>query len=88
MTTVDFYYSIGSRYSYLASSQIAALERETGCRVVWHPLNSTTLISRRGANPFEGPPVSGQYDWSYRERDAKRWAALLRDYLQSRASTG
>jgi len=30
---VDFYYAIGSRYSYLASTQIARLERETGCRV-------------------------------------------------------
>lgn len=37
---VDFYYSIGSRYSYLASTQIAALEKETGCRVAWYPVNS------------------------------------------------
>ncbi len=78
MTTVNFYYSIGSRYSYLAASQIARLEHDTGCRVVWHPLNSTTLIPRRGTNPFEGAPVSAQYEWSYREQDAKRWAALYR----------
>src|SRR6476660_1441910 len=74
--TVDFYYSIGSRYSYLAASQIDALERDTGCHVEWHPLNSHALITGSGRNPFDGAPVSGQYDWSYRERDARRWAAF------------
>ena len=74
--TVHFYYSIGSRYSYLASSRIAALAQEFECRVEWHPLNSVALIARRERDPFEGAPVSGQYDWSYRERDAARWAAL------------
>ena len=76
MLIVHFYYSIGSRYSYLASTQISALERDTGCRVEWHPLNSVALIARRDRDPFEGAPVSGQYDWTYRERDAARWAAL------------
>lgn len=76
MTTVHFYYSIGSRYSYLASSQIAALKRDFKCNVEWHPLNSGLLIARRTHNPFEGAPVSGQYDWTYRQRDAERWAAL------------
>jgi len=76
METVHFYYSIGSRYSYLASTQIAALERDTGCKVQWHPLNSVALIARRDRDPFAGAPVSGQYDWTYRERDAARWAAL------------
>ena len=74
--TVHFYYSIGSRYSYLASTQIAALERDAACRIEWHPLNSVALIARRERDPFAGDPVSGQYDWTYRERDAARWAAL------------
>ena len=76
MTQVDFYYSLGSRYSYLAATQIDALEEETGCRVVWQPLNGVTLAMRRGPNPFEGTPISIQYEWSYREEDAQRWAAL------------
>lgn len=76
MKTVNFYYSIGSRYSYLAATQIEALERETGCRVRWRPLNSLTLIARCGRDPFRGLPISGQYDWKYRESDAKRWAAF------------
>lgn len=71
---VRFYYSIGSRYSYLASTQLGKLERETGCEVVWRPLHSLDLYRLRGISPFEGEPVSGQYDWDYRRQDAKRWA--------------
>ena len=72
---VCFYYSAGSRYSYLASTQLDALERRTGCEVIWHPLYSVDLYRLRGANPFEGEPVSGQYDWDWRRKDAERWAA-------------
>ena len=71
---VRFYFSVGSRYSYLASTQLDALERETGFEVEWHPLYSVDLYRLRGANPFEGGPVSGQYDWGWRRRDAERWA--------------
>lgn len=75
MATIDFYYSIGSRYAYLASTQLAALEGE-GHEVVWRPLNSRALVARRGHDPFAGEPVSGQYDWDYRKLDAQRWARL------------
>ncbi len=87
--TVDFFYGLGSRYSYLAATQMAALEAETGCRVRWRPLSSVDLMARRGQSPFAGPPVSGQpvsgqpvsgqpvsgqYDWAYRQYDAECWA--------------
>ena len=71
---IDFYYGLGSRYSYLASTQIARLEADTGCRVRWRPLYSGDLFAARGADPFQGAPLSGQYDWAYRRRDAEAWA--------------
>ncbi len=73
-TVVDFYYGLGSRYSYLAATQIGALEAETGCQVAWRPLSSGDLMAARGHNPFHGEPGSGQYDWTYRQRDAEAWA--------------
>jgi 2-hydroxychromene-2-carboxylate isomerase len=72
--TIRFYYSVGSRYSYLASTQLGELERATGCKVVWRPLHSVDLYQLRGISPFEGEPVSGQYDWDYRRQDAECWA--------------
>jgi 2-hydroxychromene-2-carboxylate isomerase len=71
---VDFFYGLGSRYSYLASTQIAQLEAETGCRVRWRPLYSADLFSLRAADPFQGKPASGQYAWQYRRFDAACWA--------------
>ena len=72
---VEFFYGIGSRYSYLASTQLKRLAAETGCHFRWRPLFSGDLFAARGRDPFAGPPVSGQYDWGYRRRDAARWAA-------------
>lgn len=81
---IDFYYSIGSRYSYLASTQIDALKQETGCDVEWHPINSVRLINQRESSPFDGI-ISGQYNWTYRELDAQRWAKLYGvPYLEPR----
>jgi 2-hydroxychromene-2-carboxylate isomerase len=74
--TVDFFLGLGSRYSYLAASQVERIEAKYDCRFLWKPLASGALMDRRGANPFRGAPLSGQYDWSYREYDAKGWASL------------
>lgn len=76
--TVDFYYSLGSRYSYLAATQIARIERDTGAVFDWRPLQSGRLMARGGGDPFAGEPLSGQYDWGYRRRDAEAWAAYYR----------
>jgi 2-hydroxychromene-2-carboxylate isomerase len=75
LTVVDFYLGLGSRYSYLAASQVDRLEAQYGCRFAWKPIASGTLIDRRGDNPFRRPDGVGQYDRSYREYDAKAWAA-------------
>ncbi len=72
--TVEFFYGIGSRYSYLAATRIAALEAETGCTDKWRPIHSADLIVANGADPFDGGEVSGQYGWPYRRHDAENWA--------------
>ncbi len=72
--TVDFYYGLGSRYSYLASTQLERIAAATGCRFEWHPVASGALMGLRGGRPFHGEPVSGQYEWPYRRRDAEAWA--------------
>lgn len=72
--TVEFFFSPGSRYSYLAASQISSLEADTGCTVEWRPVNGVDIRRLRGRDPFAGDLVSGQYDWNYRRTDAQRWA--------------
>ena len=82
---VRFFFGLGSRYSYLASTQIAALEKDTGCAVAWLPMASGALMAHRGQNPFaarnaagnwSGVSVSEQYNEQYRRTDLVRWAKL------------
>jgi 2-hydroxychromene-2-carboxylate isomerase len=72
--TIEFFYGIGSRYSYLASTQMEQLARDTGATVRWRPLYSRVLMEWRGMDPFKGAPASGQYETAYRTRDVMRWA--------------
>jgi 2-hydroxychromene-2-carboxylate isomerase len=71
---IDFFYGIGSRYSYLASSQMEQLEHNASATVRWRPLYSRLLMERHGMDPFKGPPASGQYEPAYRTRDVALWA--------------
>ncbi len=71
---VLFFFGIGSRYSYLAATQVPRLAAETGARFVWRPLYSGELIQRAGPDPFAAGARRGQYDSAYRTQDATRWA--------------
>jgi 2-hydroxychromene-2-carboxylate isomerase len=74
MRTVRFFFGIGSRYSYLAATQVPQLARETGARFDWRAVNSAELIGGAGPDPFRAENRRGQYDGAYRTRDATRWA--------------
>ena len=72
---LTYYFSTGSRYSYLSMSQMPRIEQRYGVSFRWVPVNGKRIRALRGADPFKGPPQSGQYDWAYREADARAWAA-------------
>ena len=73
MPVVDAYLGLGSRYSYLASTQLDRLAEETGASFNWIPIFSEELRAP-DRDPFKGPPISGQYEWFYRRQDAEAWA--------------
>ena len=74
MEEVEFFFGLGSRYSYLAFTQIARIEAAHSCTFNLQPIGTGELLNLRGASPFEGVPLSGQYEWGYRRRDAAAWA--------------
>ena len=74
MEEVEFFFGLGSRYSYLAFTQIARIEAAYSCTFNLQPIGSGELMHLRGTSPFQGPPSSGQYEWDYRRRDAEAWA--------------
>jgi len=75
---VEFFFGLGSRYSYLAFTQMARIEAMYSCTFNLQPLGSEELLKLRGASPFQGAPLSGQYEWDYRRLDAAAWAEYYR----------
>lgn len=71
---VTFYYSIGSRYSYLASTRIELVASRNACTVNWVPVDGFELRSLSSSEPFRGEAPSGQYRSPFREQDIAAWA--------------
>lgn len=65
---VLFFFGPGSRYSYLAATQIPTICARSGARFRWAPVLSSDLVARTG-----GSPRSPQ-DPSYRTTDVERWS--------------
>jgi 2-hydroxychromene-2-carboxylate isomerase len=78
MQQVEFFFGLGSRYSYLAFTQVVRIEALYSCTFSLQPIGSGELLNLRGASPFRGAPLSGQYEWDYRRRDAVAWAEYYR----------
>jgi len=70
---VDAYLGLGSRYSYLASTQLERIAADTGVTFNWIPIVSSEMFPP-GRGPFDGKPISQVYDVRYREADARAWA--------------
>jgi 2-hydroxychromene-2-carboxylate isomerase len=74
LATVQFFFGIGSRCSYLAATQLQRLAAETGAHFIWRAVYSPDLIAKAGPDPFAAAVRRGQYSPTYRTQDATRWA--------------
>ena len=73
---VTYYFSTGSRYSYLSMARVPMLERRHGIEFDWVPVNGKRLRALRDADPFHGAPLSSQYELPYREADSRAWESM------------
>ena len=64
----DFFYDLGSPYSYLASTRLAGIEQRTGARACLLPI---TLGGLRKATGHQLPPPQ---QLKYMSEDTARWA--------------
>ena len=76
--TIDFWFSIGSTYTYLSVMRLAEIERATGVRFNWRPFNVRTIMLEQNNRPFVGKPVKTAYMWRDIERRAERYGLLIR----------
>jgi 2-hydroxychromene-2-carboxylate isomerase len=70
---IDFWYSIGSTYSYLTVMRLADVGRSFGVRFRWRPFNVRHVMVAQNNIPFKDKPVKAAYMWRDIERRAPRY---------------
>jgi len=70
---VEFFFDYGSPFSYLADTQLAALERRTGATIVYRPMLLGAVLKETGnASPIT-VPAKGRYMGVELHRWARRY---------------
>ena len=71
---IDFWFAIGSTYTYLAASRIDAIEAASGVTFRWRPFDIRHVLTQHNNNkPYPDASDKAAYVW----RDIERWAALI-----------
>lgn len=72
MNRIDFWFSIGSTYSYLTVMRLDGIAERAGVEFVWRPFNVRVIMVEQNNIPFTNKPVKTAYMW----RDIERRASL------------
>ena len=73
MPEIDFWYSIGSTYSFLTIKRLDNWCIEHDAKINWRPFNVRTVMSEQQNIPFAGKPVKSAYMWRDIERRAAKY---------------
>ena len=73
MAKIDFWFSIGSTYSYLTILRLAQVEAAAGVEFRWRPFNVRHVMVEQNNIPFKDKPVKAAYMWRDIERRAERY---------------
>ena len=78
MSQIDFWYSIGSTYSYLTVMRLPEVERAAGIKVRWRPFDVRHVMVEQNNIPFKDKPMKTAYMWRDLERRAGRYGLAPR----------
>lgn len=71
---IDFWFTMGSTYSFLSVMGLAELEQSTAIRFRWRPFHLLAILQEMKHVPFADKPTKLGYMW----RDVERRAAMYR----------
>lgn len=71
--TIDFWFMIGSTYTYLTVSRLRQVEAATGIRFRWRPFNVRAIMQEMNNIPFATKPIKLAYMWRDVERRASKY---------------
>jgi 2-hydroxychromene-2-carboxylate isomerase len=69
---IDFWFTMGSTYSYLSVMRLGEIERAGGIRFRWRPFHLLVILQEMNHVPFADKPQKSAYMW----RDIERRAAM------------
>ena len=69
---IEFWFSIGSTYTYLTVMRLDIIEKNSGVTFEWKPFSVRALMQEMNNVPFKGKPVKEKYMWRDLERRARR----------------
>jgi 2-hydroxychromene-2-carboxylate isomerase len=70
--SIDFWFSIGSTYTYLSVMRLPEIARTTGIRFVPRPFSVRAIMREMDNIPFANKPAKAAYMWRDIERRAAR----------------
>ena len=70
--TIDFFFTMGSTYTYLAVMRLPEIARASGIAFRWRPFHLLTILNDMKHVPFADKPAKMNYMW----RDIERRAAM------------
>lgn len=77
MKPIDFWFSIGSTYTFLTVMRLPAYAREHGLTFKWRPFNIRTILVEQNNIPFAGKPVKAAHMWRDIERRAEKYGVSV-----------
>src|SRR6185312_2984314 len=69
---IDFWFSIGSTYTFLSVMRLAEVEKRAGVSFRWRPFSVRQIMIEQNNIPFRTKPAKMAYMW----RDIERRAAM------------
>lgn len=70
---IDFWFSIGSTYTYLTAMRLDSVARASGIAFNWRPFSVRALMQEMNNIPFAGKPAKEAYMWRDLERRAGKY---------------
>ena len=69
---IDFWFTMGSTYTYLSVMRLGELEQSSGIQFRWRPFHLLVILQEMKHVPFADKPAKSAYMW----RDIERRAAM------------
>ena len=75
---LEFWFSIGSTYTYLSVMRASAVAADHGVALMWRPFSVRAIMIEQNNAPFRDKPVKAAHMWRDIERRAARHGLAVR----------